>query len=78
MDAFYGMVSFFVSGGAFMYPILLVFAVGTAIAIERYITLSRITSRNASSWSAVQPLLNNGEFDEKGNSSQGRVLRVEF
>jgi hypothetical protein len=28
MDAFYSMVRFFVTGGPFMYPILIVFAVG--------------------------------------------------
>ena len=32
MDFFYAIVRFFVSGGAFMYPILIVFAVGVAIA----------------------------------------------
>ena len=41
MDAFYTVVRFFVTGGAFMYPILIVFAVGTAIAVERYMTLAQ-------------------------------------
>ena len=36
MDFVYSIVGFFVTGGPFMYPILLVFAVGAAIAIERY------------------------------------------
>jgi biopolymer transport protein ExbB len=35
MDFIYSIVGFFVTGGPFMYPILLVFAVGTAIAVER-------------------------------------------
>ena len=34
MDIFYSIVNFFVRGGAFMFPILLVAAVGAAIAIE--------------------------------------------
>ena len=38
MDFFYSIVGFFVTGGPFMYPILLVFAFGAAIAIERYVT----------------------------------------
>ena len=33
MDFFYSIVSFFGSGGVFMYPILLVFAFGVAIAL---------------------------------------------
>jgi biopolymer transport protein ExbB len=64
MDFFYSTVGFFVTGGPFMYPILLVFAVGAAIGIERYITLSRVTAKNQSVWSKVQPALINGDFDE--------------
>jgi hypothetical protein len=33
MDIMYSIVKFFVAGGAFMYPILLVFAVAAAIAV---------------------------------------------
>ena len=40
MDFLYSIVGFFASGGLFMYPILLVFAVGVAIAIERFVTLN--------------------------------------
>ena len=64
MDFFYSIVAFFVSGGLFMYPILLVFAVGVSIAAERYITLSMVTNKNKVVWDKVQPLLANGEFDE--------------
>jgi biopolymer transport protein ExbB len=46
MDTLYSLVNFFVTGGFFMYPILLVFAVGVAIAIERYITLTLIRNKN--------------------------------
>jgi len=64
MDFFYSIVGFFASGGAFMYPILLVFAFGVAIAVERYITLTLVTNKNQAVWEQVQPLLANGEFDE--------------
>lgn len=64
MDFFYSIVTFFGTGGIFMYPILIVFAVGVAIAIERYITLSIVTRKNRSVWERVQPLLSDGEFDE--------------
>jgi biopolymer transport protein ExbB len=64
MDLFYSIVSFFGSGGIFMYPILLVFAVGVAIAVERYITLSMVTNKNKAVWEKVQPLLSDGQFDE--------------
>ena len=64
MDIFFSIVRFFMSGGAFMYPILIVFAVGVAIAVERYITLTVVTNKNQLIWDKVQPLLANGEFNE--------------
>jgi biopolymer transport protein ExbB len=64
MDFLYSIVDFFVSGGAFMYPILIVFAVGAAISIERYITLTRITSRNQSAWEKIHVALVAGDFDK--------------
>ena len=64
MDFFYSIVAFFATGGLFMYPILMVFAIGTAVAIERYITLTLVTNKNQVVWQKVQPLLANGEFDE--------------
>ena len=64
MDFFYSIAGFFSSGGLFMFPILLVFAVGLGIAIERYFTLSMVTNKNQQVWEKVQPMLTNGEFDE--------------
>jgi len=64
MDFFYSIVAFFNSGGIFMFPILLVFAFGVAIAVERYVTLAVVTNKNQAVWDKVQPLLANGEFDE--------------
>jgi biopolymer transport protein ExbB len=58
------MVGFFMTGGPFMYPILIVFAVGASIAIERYITLTRVTARNQSCWNLVQPALVEGDFEK--------------
>ena len=63
MDFFYSIVGFFASGGLFMYPILLVFAFGVAVAVERYVTLTMVTNKNQVVWDQVQPLLTNGEFD---------------
>ena len=64
MDFIYSSVGFFVTGGPFMYPILIVFAVGAAIAVERWVTLTITKAKNQSAWSRVQPALVNGEFDE--------------
>ncbi len=82
MDFLYSIVRFFVTGGAFMYPILIVFAVGAAIAVERYITLTLVTHKNQSVWDEVQPLLAKGEFDkaremtDKDESTISQVLNM--
>ena len=55
-------VEFFVKGGAFMYPIALVFAAGVAIAIERWVYLTMASTRNRQLWSQVVPLLQQGNF----------------
>ena len=64
MDTLYSIVRFFVGGGPFMYPILIVFAVGSAIAIERYITLTLVRRQNASMWKKLQPALADGDFEK--------------
>jgi biopolymer transport protein ExbB len=64
MDFFYSIVGFFVTGGPFMYPILIVFAVGAAIAVERYMTLTLVTNKNQNAWSAVSPALVSGDFEK--------------
>ena len=71
MDFFYSIVNFFASGGIFMYPILLVFAFGVAISVERYITLSIVTNKNRVVWEKVQPLLTEGQFDEARDMTSG-------
>jgi biopolymer transport protein ExbB len=47
-----------------MYPILIVFAVGIAIAIERYLTLTTAKRRNEGMWSQLQPALAEGNFEK--------------
>jgi biopolymer transport protein ExbB len=82
MDALYSIVRFFVAGGAFMYPILIVFAVGAAIAIERYITLTMVRRRNEGMWSKLQPALADGNFEKarqmtsRDDSSVSRLLAM--
>jgi biopolymer transport protein ExbB len=58
------MVAFFQKGGVFMYPILLVFSVGMAIAFERWVQLNRTQLANQKMWRLLQPVLVKGEFDK--------------
>ncbi|MEW5755030.1 MAG: MotA/TolQ/ExbB proton channel family protein [Pseudomonadota bacterium] len=55
-------IRFFQEGGAFMYPITLVLALGIAVTVERYIYLTRVRSMNNSTWNQLVPLLNKGDL----------------
>lgn len=80
METFYEILGFFQSGGIFMYPILLVLAIGLAIAIDRYIYLSYVNARNRGIWQRVLPLLENGRLEAArdvilhSNAALGRIL----
>ncbi len=56
-------VAFFNDGGFWMYPILLVFAIGMAIGSERFLKLSIVESANRKVWDKLHPLLVDGDFD---------------
>ena len=60
----YSIVGFFQKGGMFMYPILIVFTVGVAIAVERWMQLNRTRNENRKIWDQIQPVLSKGEFDK--------------
>ncbi len=82
MEFVYTIVRFFEAGGMFMFPILIVAAVGAAIAIERYVTLTLVKVKNQSVWDQVQPALVSGDFDKaremtsKDDSAMSRLLSV--
>jgi biopolymer transport protein ExbB len=82
MDFVYMIVRFFEAGGPFMFPILVVAAVGAAITVERYVTLSLVQARNRSVWNQVQPVLAQGDFDKaremtsKDDSAISQLLSI--
>lgn len=55
-------VKLFQAGGPFMYPILAVFAIGVAIALERYIYLSKTNRVTIKIWSQLAPMLKALDF----------------
>ncbi len=64
MNTFNTVVKFFVDCGPFLYPSLLMMAMGVAIAIERFMFLNRARSENRKLWDQVLPMLQNGKFKE--------------
>jgi biopolymer transport protein ExbB/TolQ len=64
MDSLGASVRFFQEGGIFMYPILIVFALGVAIAIERWTYLTMSGASNRALWKKIVPYLKAGNFQE--------------
>jgi len=62
---------FFQDGGAFMFPIAIVLALGLAIAVERWIYLTRARVSNLMRWRKLQPMLEKGELRSALNTSSG-------
>jgi biopolymer transport protein ExbB/TolQ len=81
MELYTFFVNFFRQGGVFLYPIALVFAVGVAIAIERFIYLTKETIGNRNLWDDLVPYLQSGNFKQAvsrisdSNASIGTVLK---
>jgi biopolymer transport protein ExbB/TolQ len=73
-------VDFFQDGGIFMYPIMIVLALGLAIAVERYIYLTVIKRKNKSLLKKLIPMLQNGDFQgaysatSQSNTAISRML----
>lgn len=80
MDSFNTIVRFIQEGGAFMYPILIVLAIGLAIAIERFLYLSNSRRLNLRVWDDVLPLIAAGKYREamtlatESKAAMGKIL----
>ena len=64
MNIYSSIVEFFQDGGLFMYPIVIVLAIGAAIAVERWLYLTNVASSNKSLWAKVTPYIRSGKFKE--------------
>lgn len=77
-------VKFFQSGGSFMYPILIVLALGVAIALERFLYLSRTQRQTNKLWSEMVRILKAKDFPnaisrtEKIKTPLSKVLNYGF
>lgn len=62
MNSFDMIVNFFKQGGAFLYPIAAVFAIGIAVAIERFIYLTLVARGNRRLWAQLAPQIQSGNY----------------
>jgi biopolymer transport protein ExbB len=80
MNTFSTVVKFFQDCGLFIYPSLLIMALGLAIAIERFVFLQRARSENRRVWAEVKPMLEGGKFKEvqgvtaKSDAAVGKIV----
>ena len=56
------LIKFFQTGGPFMYPILLVLAFGLAIAIERFLYITKTQGNTNKIWGQLVPMLKAQDF----------------
>src|SRR5690349_10243572 len=64
MNAYSTVVKFFQDSGVFIYPSILIMAVGLAIALERFLYLGHARRTNRKTWDELLPLLRGGKFQE--------------
>ena len=64
MNFLNSVINFFKDGGFFLYPLALIFVVGVSIAIERFVYLTRETSRNRSLWNTLVGPMGAGNFKQ--------------
>ena len=80
MEIYSTVVTFFQNGGAFMYPIVLILALGTAIAVERWVFLTMTMVKNKALWNQVTPYLKSGnlagamQVTSKSNAAIAQIM----
>ena len=80
MDYLKTFVHFFQDGGIFMYPIVLILALGCSIALERYFYLRAVNRANRGIWNLVVSHLVKGDLNKaidaaaKSNAVMGKML----
>ena len=80
MSAYSTIVKFFQDSGVFIYPSIMVLALGLAIAVERFIYISRSRKINRETWEELLPLLKSGKFQQvlqmtaKSDTAIGKII----
>lgn len=72
-------IQFFKDGGFFIYPNAIILVVGIAIAVERWLYLTREGARNRALWDDIAPHLANGNFKQAvalANSTDAQIGTV--
>lgn len=76
MEVFATIIKFFQEGGLFIYPIALVFAIGVAIAIERWRFLNKERDENLKAFDEFLPLLRTDDHEKMTLFTRSNVAPV--
>jgi biopolymer transport protein ExbB len=79
MNTYTSITTFFQAGGIFMYPIALVLAVGSAIAIERWYFLKKSFFANQKAYSDLLPILRSKNYlqaQEYASNNRSAIARI--
>ena len=80
MSAYSTIVKIFQDSGVFIYPSIMLLALGLAIAVERFIYISRSRKINRETWEELLPLLKSGKFQQvlqmtaKSDTAIGKII----
>jgi biopolymer transport protein ExbB/TolQ len=64
-------VAFFQAGGNFMYPILVILALGLAIGLERFVYLTLTQRKTEKTWGQLLPMLKAKDVERAFNETEG-------
>lgn len=76
MNSVIGFIRFFQSGGVFMFPLLFILAIGTAIVVERFLVLMRSKVNGPKFWNRLSPILLSNQLDEGHRFCSGSKFRA--
>jgi biopolymer transport protein ExbB/TolQ len=80
MNAFDTAVKFFQDCGLFIYPSILIMALGVTIAVERFLFLNKARAQNRKVWAQVLPMLQDGRWKDvqnvaaKSDAAVGKIV----
>lgn len=78
MEIFTTIITFFKEGGFFMYPVLLVAALGTAVVIERMLYISRAAANGEPLWQQIRTALSAQKTDDAIKLCQSKTQPIYY
>lgn len=69
-------IKLFQAGGPFMYPILAIFALGVAIALERFLYLTKTNRKTQKVWQQLKPMLKAADLQRAVKLTESTVTPI--